>query len=54
MSMSLPIAHAGHWALWLVYAVPFVVVVFAIGRSVIEQRREARKEVTGDEEDGEG
>jgi len=36
----LPLAHAGHYALWVLYALPVLFVVFAIVRSTISQRGE--------------
>ena len=36
----LPLAHAGHYALWVLYALPVLVVVFAIARNAIALRRE--------------
>jgi len=36
----LPLAHAGHYALWIFYALPVVVVVGAIVRSAILTRRD--------------
>jgi hypothetical protein len=35
----LPLAHAGHYALWVLYVLPVLVVVGAIIRSAIAQRR---------------
>jgi hypothetical protein len=35
----LPIAHAGHWALWILYAVPVIVVCASIVTSVLRERR---------------
>ena len=35
----LPLAHAGHYALWVLYALPVLVVAFAIVRNTIFQRR---------------
>ena len=35
----LPLAHAGHYALWVLYAIPILIVAFAIVRSSIAQRR---------------
>ncbi len=35
----LPLAHAGHYALWVLYALPVLVVAFAIVRNAITQRR---------------
>jgi len=40
---TLPLAHAGHWALWVLYAVPVVVVLGATTQAFIRERRE-RKE----------
>ena len=37
--MVLPLAHAGHWALYVLYAVPVLVVLGSIGLSVIRERR---------------
>jgi hypothetical protein len=37
----LPIAHAGHWFLWILYAVPVFVVVGSIINSTRRARREA-------------
>jgi hypothetical protein len=36
----LPIAHAGHWAIWILYAVPVLVV---LGSIVVQLRRERRQ-----------
>lgn len=38
----LPLAHAGHYAVWVLYALPVLIVVGAIIRSAIAQRREDR------------
>ena len=35
----LPLAHAGHYALWVLYVLPVLIVVGAILRSAIAQRR---------------
>jgi heme exporter protein D len=35
----LPLAHVGHYALWVLYAIPVLIVAFAIVRSTIAQRR---------------
>jgi hypothetical protein len=40
----LPLAHAGHWALWVLYAIPILIVAFAIVRSTLAQRRASREE----------
>jgi hypothetical protein len=34
------VAHAGHWLIWVMYAVPILIVLVSIGASVIRQRRE--------------
>jgi len=34
------LAHAGHWALWVLYAVPVLIVIGSIIASIIRQRRE--------------
>ena len=34
----LPIAHAGHWALWILYAVPLIVVIVSIVNSTRRDR----------------
>jgi hypothetical protein len=36
----LPLAHAGHYALWVLYALPVLIVAFAIARNLVAQRRE--------------
>jgi hypothetical protein len=41
-------AHAGHWAVQLLYAVPVFFVLGAIGWSKIAERREAREEAEKD------
>jgi hypothetical protein len=35
----LPLAHAGHYALWILYALPVLIVAFAIAKSFVSQRR---------------
>lgn len=39
----LPLAHVGHYALWILYAIPILIVAFAIVRSTIAQRRADRR-----------
>jgi hypothetical protein len=34
------LAHAGHWVIYILYAVPVLIVVVSIVASVIRQRRE--------------
>ena len=40
---ALPLAHAGHWALYVLYAVPVLVVLGSIGITAFRERR-ARRE----------
>jgi hypothetical protein len=35
----LPVAHAGHWALWILYAGPVLIVVASILLTVLRERR---------------
>lgn len=42
----LPLAHAGHYAVWVLYVIPVLVVVGAIVRSAILTRRAERDEKT--------
>jgi hypothetical protein len=34
------VAHAGHWLIWVLYAVPILIVLVSIAAGVIRQRRE--------------
>jgi cytochrome c-type biogenesis protein CcmH/NrfF len=43
MAQLIPYAHAGHW-LWLLYVPPVGVVVFAIIKTTIAERRAEREE----------
>ncbi|HSS41373.1 MAG TPA: hypothetical protein VLK37_02345 [Solirubrobacterales bacterium] len=40
----LPLAHAGHYALWVLYVLPVLVVVGAILRTTILEKRGDREE----------
>ena len=40
--MELPLAHAGHWVWYILYAVPIVVVLASIVASMLRSRRERR------------
>ncbi len=35
----LPLAHAGHWALWALYAVPVIIVLGSIAYNIVRERR---------------
>ncbi|HVQ57881.1 MAG TPA: hypothetical protein VMS60_03130 [Solirubrobacterales bacterium] len=43
----LPLAHAGHYALWILYVLPVLIVVGAIVRSALAQRRDHESEEPG-------
>ena len=51
MKSVLPIAHAGHWALWVLYAIPVIVVVASIVNST---RRDRRRDDAEPPADGRG
>jgi hypothetical protein len=34
------VAHAGHWLIWVLYAVPVLIVVISIAATVVRRRRE--------------
>ena len=38
----IPLAHVGHWSIWVLYMVPVVIVLIASARAFMEQRRESR------------
>jgi hypothetical protein len=40
----LPLAHVGHYWIWVLYAVPILIVAAAIVKSMIAQRRWERDE----------
>jgi cytochrome c-type biogenesis protein CcmH/NrfF len=40
--MALPLAHAGHWVLWVLYAVPVLIVLGSIVATVLRDRRQRR------------
>jgi hypothetical protein len=37
--MALPLAHAGHWALYVLYAVPILIVLGSIVTNMLRDRR---------------
>ena len=43
MDLLIPFAHAGHY-IWVLYIPPVLVVLFAIIRTTISERRAAREE----------
>ena len=43
MSFVPLIAHVGHWYIWVLYAVPVLVVIAASVHALIDQRRDDRE-----------
>jgi hypothetical protein len=41
------LAHIGHWYVWVLYAVPVLVVIAASVHALIDQRREDRERRAG-------
>jgi hypothetical protein len=51
----LPLAHAGHWAIYVLYAVPVAIVLGSIGLTMIRDRRARRAaEESGNHPGGQG
>jgi hypothetical protein len=48
MSAAVPLAHLGHWYLWVPYMIPVVVVLAASLHAFRQQRREDREHDQGD------
>src|SRR5215208_6269966 len=48
MSAALPLAHVGHWYLWIPYAIPVVIVLAASLHAFRQQRRENRERQQGE------
>ena len=46
--MTLPLAHASHWALWVLYAVPVIVVLIATAQAFVRERRARRQDPAGE------
>jgi hypothetical protein len=40
--LFLPLAHAGHYLMWVLYLVPVVIVLAATLKAFLDQRREGR------------
>ena len=53
MDLVIPFAHAGHY-IWVLYIPPVLVVLFAIIRTTISERRAAREERDHGSTDGRG
>jgi uncharacterized membrane protein SirB2 len=41
--MTLPIAHAGHWLIYVLYAVPVLIVLGSVVMTVLRERRRGRE-----------
>jgi hypothetical protein len=48
MSYLPVLAHTGHWALWVLYAVPVIVVLLATAQAFIRERRARRGAAAGE------
>jgi hypothetical protein len=48
MSFGVPLAHLGHWYLWVPYAIPVIVVLAASFHALRQQRREDREREEGE------
>jgi hypothetical protein len=44
LRLDVPLAHLGHWYLWVPYAIPVLVVLAASFHAFRQQRREDREE----------
>lgn len=44
MTTVLPIAHPGHWAVYVLYAVPVVIVLASVVVTVLRDRRKTRRD----------
>jgi hypothetical protein len=44
--VDLPLAHAGHWAIYVLYAVPILIVLGSIVATTLRQRRERHRDPT--------
>jgi hypothetical protein len=42
--MALPLAHAGHWAFYVLYAVPILIVLGSIVANMLKDRRRGRRQ----------
>ena len=41
--MALPLAHAGHWVFYVLYAVPILIVLGSIVANMLKDRRRGRE-----------
>jgi hypothetical protein len=48
MAFTVPLAHLGHWYLWVPYAIPVIVVLAASIHAFRQQRREDRESERGE------
>jgi hypothetical protein len=40
--VALPLAHVGHWSIYVLYGIPVAIVLFAAARETLRGRRERR------------
>jgi len=40
----LPLAHLGHWWMYVLYGVPVIIVLFSVVTTTLRERREGREE----------
>jgi hypothetical protein len=48
MDLAPPLAHLGHWYMWVLYLVPVLIVLAASIHALIGQRREDRERAAGE------
>ena len=44
----IPLAHVGHWWIYVLYAVPVIIVLVSVAVTLVRQRREAAEEQDAD------
>ncbi len=52
VGIAVPLAHVGHWWTYILYAVPVVIVLGAVVRTLVQERREDAAEEPADDERG--
>lgn len=45
--MELPLAHAGHWLVYVLYGLPIAIVLGSIAVNLVLQRRSRRQDARG-------
>ena len=49
MNFAPPLAHIGHWYMWILYLVPVLIVLAASIRAMVDQRREDRERAASEQ-----